>query len=326
MTTPSHFPKDLLFGKFFDLPAERQERVRIYLAQAWQAQFGRPPRTLSVDLDALAGLYRPDLPPKGLRLLADALPPIAGTRPVLHESLFIPVDDRRGLVTPEGRLLLEFMSRSSGSADADEPDTDLTPLVARLLDFYSRPRREWMTKTVTGGDLRPATLGFVIFLLINGSTGIARALRIPNSASDETRLGGAVIGVVNTFSRGIGGTPLKGRELTRLRSNWAITEASRQMPGLVRYEPKVGSANAQAYVVDGAENRTIDALAVALIKRKDFARSALVGALESTVDSYNDVRPLLKSWGLSWETMSHTRDVVARVEESVMRRSAGVPT
>jgi hypothetical protein len=321
---PSHFPKGLIFGKFFDLPAERQEGARIYLVQAWEAQFGHPPSTLSADLDALAELYRPDLPPKGLRLLADDLAPIAGARPLLPESLFIPVDDQRGLVTPEGRILLEFMSRFPGDPDTDETGADLAALVGRLLDFYSKPRRDWMTKTVTGGDLRPATLGFVVFLLINGSTGAARALRIPNSASDETRLAGPVIGVVNTFSKGIGGTPLRGRELTRLRSNWAITEASRQMPGIVRYEPKVGSVNARAYVVDGAEDRTIDALASALIKRKDFARSSLMNALGNTVNAYEDVRPLLKSWGLSWETMSHTHDVVAGVEESVMRRFNGV--
>ena len=121
------------------------------------------------DLETLKGLFRSHVLAKRLRDAAEDLHVIAERRPILPEAVFVAVDEDRGFVTPEGRVLLDELDRAEqSSAHIINRDT-LLDAYALIADFYGDSHRRWMRKELAGGDLRPATLGFAIFLLINNS-------------------------------------------------------------------------------------------------------------------------------------------------------------
>lgn len=229
--------------------------------------------------------------------------PPSGLRPPIPEELFIPVGPDRGIVTPEGRVLLEIMAH---------PDINLLGLTSRIVRFYAEPQRRWMHKVVDVGlDLRPQTIGFALFLLINGSVGAEAALIIPSGADDEYRLADTVMSVVDAFSRTYG-NPVSERERTRLRSNWIISEAHRQLPGLVHLVTRGKTGN--CYVTAHAEERLLSALADSLAARDDATTPEKVQtSTTSMARAYSRVRPLLKSWGLSWERPEHTTHCLERL-------------
>lgn len=300
-----------LFGTYNELSREQRLRTVDFLHEAWRLQFARPLGSFSVDLEALAPFYAPTLTAKRLRSLADALPASRIRRPVLSGNLFIPIGDDRGFVTPEGRLLLEVTAPSGDVNALDER------MLGALIDFYATPRRDWIARTFVGGDLRPATIGFVLFLLLNGSISDVRALRIPDSLEDEARLARAIIPVVNAFVEAVGAKPLSGRELTRLRSNWAVSEARAQLPGFVRSED-VDHARL-IYIVEGQEANIINTLASALGRRRGFSLAALDSALEALARAYDHSRPLLLNWGLSWASDRSAQELTEALESATLR-------
>lgn len=306
-------PIRLVFGDFFDLRPERRIEVLDYLGALWQTQFGGPPSSLSADLDALDDYYKPKLTTQALRRLVENLDAVPGRRPPIDAALCIPLDDRRALITAEGRALLEVagrgLSRSFAAATDTDPDLELLLGVCiALVDFYSEPQRAWLRQTLTGGDLRPATLGYIVFLLLNNSVGRDQALRLPKNAEDDERLAGAVLPVVNAFASGIGGAPLKGRELTRMRSNWAVARAASQLPGIVHNEPGANDGRL-SFIARSSEQAAIDRIAEALVKRRGFNAAWLEAALDDACQAFDRSRPLLLGWSMSWDSTAHTRQV-----------------
>lgn len=296
-----------LFGVSRGLEPEEQAAIVNYLDAAWRAQYGRSPSTLSVDLESLADLFRSHVQAKRLRAAAEQLGAIHERRPLLPEAVFVPVDDQRGFVTPEGRVLLDALERN------DEPDVriltrdELLTASALVADFYGSRQRQWMRKELTGGDVRPGTLGFAIFLLVNNSVGAERALLLPSSQKEEEALAGRVLPVINAFATAIGGSPVRPRERERLRSNWIITEAKRQMGRYVARDDD--GRNVRFWVEADRESGLVDELGRQLVRRKGLSIELLTEAFDQTLAEYDRARPMLTSWGLAHERASHTRAV-----------------
>jgi hypothetical protein len=201
-----------LFGVSRGLEPDERAAICAYLRAAWRAQHGRVPSTLSVDLETLGDLFRSHVQAKRLRGAAEQLDAVVESRPPLPEAVLVPVDDQRGFVTPEGRVLLDQLERSEQSGDQVITRDSVLTACALIADFYGSHQRRWMRKELTGGDVRPATLGFAVFLLINNSVGFDRALLLPSSPNDEAMLAGRVLPVVNIFSTSVGGSSVKPRE------------------------------------------------------------------------------------------------------------------
>jgi hypothetical protein len=187
--------------------------------------------------------------------------------------------------------------------------------LVRLAEFYSAPRRAWMSKTFEGGDLRPATLGFLVFLLMNGSVGPEQAFRIPDQEADERRVALSVVPVVNAFVEGIGGKPLQDREASQLSGNWAVTESRRQLPGLVRHLEGPKRRVERIYIEAGRSEAVIAAIARSLRRRPRLDAAVLGAALAETEAEYSNARPSLRAWGLSWESA----DATNRLTQSILR-------
>ena len=164
-----------------------------------------------------------------------------------------------------------------------------------------------MHKELSGGNLRPGTLGFILFLLINNSISQPNSLLLPSSQSEEAALAGRILPVINAFVVGVGGSPAKPRESERLRSNWIITEAKRQIGSdIVRLDQ---DKTVRFWIEGDRETSVVDELGQQLAKRKGLTVDSLEHAFDRTVEAYNEARPMLTSWGLAHERAAHTRQV-----------------
>jgi hypothetical protein len=307
MTESSTTLAHTLFGVSRGLEADERAAIRAYLRAAWQAQYGRPPSTLSVDLEVLGDLFRSHVQAKRLRAAAEQLRVITERRPLLPEAVFVPVDEKRGFLTPEGRVLLDELERTDEHAEQVLTRDDLLTASALIAYFYGSRQRQWMRKELAGGDVRPGTLGFAVFLLINNSVGMRRALLLPSAQGEEEALAGRVLPVINAFTIAVGGSPVKPRERERLRSNWIITEAKRQMG---RYISRADDDRTVRFWIEAErENDLIDELGRQLARRKALTAAAVSDALDGTLSEYDHARPMLTSWGLAHERATHTRQL-----------------
>lgn len=194
-----------LLGSFDSLSSEQREAIVTYLREAWIAQTGSAPGGFSVDLESLQRVFSPEVTPKSIRAAAQSLIAVPRERPNIPAELYLPVTSRAGFVTPEGRLLLELGD--------DREVTHLLDLTLRLVRFYGSTHRKVVARAVSiGGDLRPQTLGFYYFLLLNGCLGESHALMVPKDRRDERELATAVMRVAEAFSTSIGGSPVATRE------------------------------------------------------------------------------------------------------------------
>lgn len=317
---PDATARSTLFGVSRGLELEERYAIGTYLRAAWRAQYGRPPSTLSADLEALKDLFRSHVLAKRLRDAAEDLRVIAERRPLLPEAVFVAVDDERGFVTPEGRVLLDELEKAEqSSAHIINRDT-LIHAYALVADFYGSSHRQWMRKELIGGNLRPATLGFAIFLLINNSLGSNRALLLPSSIEEEHMLANQILPVVSEFSISIGASPVRQRETERLRSNWIITETKRQLgPYIARVDD---GRTVKFWIEEEREDSLIDELGRQLARRRLISASVLQAALDNMLAKYDVVRPMLASWGLAHERVGHSAKVFGELIKA-FTRSAG---
>lgn len=296
-----------LFGASRGFDAEERKAIVEYLRAAWRAQYGREPSTLLVDLDALDDLFRSHVQAKRLRAAAEKLGTVTARRPLLPEAVFVPVDEQRGFVTPEGRILLEELQHVEHDGPTTLTRDQLSTATALIADFYGSRQRDWMRKELSGGDVRLGTLGFVVFLLVNNSIGRSNSLLLPSSQSQEEALAGRILPVINAFVVSVGGNEVKQRERERLRSNWWITEAKRQMGSdITRLDE---DRTVRFWIEPDRETAVVDDVGRYLAKRKGVTAAAVNEALDRTVEAYDRSRPMLTSWGLAHERSAHTRQV-----------------
>lgn len=269
-----------------------------FLLAAWRSQHGRDLAEVRSDLDAIALVFRPDARGATLRKAVQSLGPIHVPRPPeLPESMYLGVDDERGFVTAEGRLLAEILEKKPVGGVAISDD-DLLEAATLLADFYGSSVRQAVAKTLSSPDLRPLSFAFALLLLVNGSLGEKKALRLPSSREDDRRLMQALAPVLNAFAEAIGARSLAQKEAQRMEGNWVITEVPRQLPALAQRE---GSS---IWLRDGATLSTAHRLGELLARRRrPPTRSDLHAGLQDLVDAYRRIaRPALSSLGLAHDS------------------------
>jgi hypothetical protein len=269
----------------------RRQQLRQFLRIAWRNQFGSEPQDVPGDLELLRTWFRPELSGKSARsqlLEITKLP--HEIPPELKVEGIIRLPGRRGLVTPEGRMILALLEGESEGIS----DDDLLQAAVDLTEFYAGAYRKRLTHVLSGEDARPNTLAFVVLLLINGSVGENRKFEIPSDPDQETRLATAVFQVQDAFVAGIGGAPLADPQRERLRSNWVLTQAEPQFPFLVAHE-------GDAYWLREEEQGVMpEELGRVLASRRSPPPVAsLEETLERTLGVYTASRPVFSGLSLS---------------------------
>jgi hypothetical protein len=303
-----HADTSTFFGLSRVVETELRASLADFLRTAWEVQHGRPPGDLDADLMALRQVFRPDVSGAALRNAAASLEPVPAPRSsMVGDALFVVVDDRRGFVTPEGRLALELLD-SYPPGRLSISDSDLLRAALTLARFYGEPVRSHVAKTVARPDLRPLSFAFALLLLINGSIGEDRALRTPSSRDEERRLMQAIAPVLNAFSEGIGGGSLSSREAQRMEGNWALTEVARQLPTMAA-RTKAGFWIRPA-AAEGAGRRVGELLA----RRKNPpTRAQLMSALDAVGSAYRVARPALAALNMAHDRPHRTEQLFTDV-------------
>ena len=279
------------FGVSRYIEGPQRQRLIEFLRFAWQNQFGVEPNEIEEDLKRLRRWFRPELSKKSAR---DQLIDIAKLpREVpseLGEEAVISLPSRRGLVTPEGRMLLALLEEEGDGIS----DLALLRASVVLTKFYGDAYRSRLENVLSGEDARPNTLAFVVFLLINGSIGEKERFDVPQDPDLETRLAEAVFRVQDVFVTGIGGKPLIDSQRNRLRSNWVLTEAAPQFPFLVIH------ADDAYWLREDAQDEIPEEIGRVLAARRSAPTDrALKELLEQTLEAYTDNRPVLSALNLS---------------------------
>jgi hypothetical protein len=308
-----------LFGFSRGLEPDELAQIEDFLRDAWAAQHGQPPSTLSADLDRLKPLFKTNASAKKLREIVNDLRAVGRVRPELPSAAFVPVDDKRGLVTPEGRILLDELVRLRESEELVLGREAVLRATGRAATAYGGWQREWMTQQLEGGDLRPGTYGFVLFLLFNGSLDEPTGLPMPAEDREELQLAEVVVPVIDAFAVALGGTAMNQREARRLRSNWRVTEARRQMFDQVR---RAVRGEIAIYWIDN-ERKAVSVLAERLASRSDLTVDRLQEALKATTEAYDSVRSQLNAIRLAHDRRTRTERLVAELVDGFTRVRAG---
>lgn len=307
-----------LFGFSRGMDQDELLAVEDFLRDAWEAQYGVPPSSFSSDLERLRALFKTGVSGKRLRESVSNLERISQPMPSLPESVFVTVDDQRGLITPEGRALLEELTnmreRDSFVIDRDS----MLRATSRVAQAYGSWQRAWLETQLSGTGLRPGSYGFVLFLLVNGSTDERAALRLPAAVGEERELANALIPIMDTFAIGIGGRPTPKKESGRLRSNWQVTEARRQLYGHIARDDRAGDAF--FWIVD--EDNTTEVLAKRLSTRSSLSLETLEQALDDLKKEYSRSRPALSAWGAAHDRRLHTEYVCRQLVQGFIGERA----
>jgi hypothetical protein len=299
-----------LFGISRGLDGEELTELEDFLRLAWHAQHGKPPSTLTADLERLRDVFKTGASGKRIRDLVAGLPKLSRRPASVGDEVFIRVDDHHGLVTPEGRVLLEELGSMRGRGEQVLSRDAMLRATALVADAYGSWQRDWLSQQLGSTSLRPGTYGVVLFLLLNGSTSRETALRLPADEGQERALAQTVLPVIDVFATHLGGKEMNNREAARLRSNWRLTEARRHLFQRVRVEDEGGDA----YVWIDDEDETLRLLAERLSARRDLDLATLHTALEAAATAYTSSRPTLASWGVAHDRSNRTRQILNRLE------------
>jgi hypothetical protein len=280
-----------------------------YLISAWRAQFGLEVSSLESDLHRLEPIFARPTTTQRIRAFAQNIDAVPGLRPWLPESAYIELDDRTGVVTPEGRVLIELSTY---------PPSSIENLNWRLADFYATPRRQWVKKELSTAQARVQTLGFAFFLLANGNVGVEQALVIPRNVIEEQEVALRVMAVVNAFSVPLGVAPADGREQTQLTGNWIITEASRKLP---RFIASVKIAGQMHLYVVGDPLGLAEEIGRQLSKRRCTFHEVEVG-MRSAVLAYHAARGLLMARDSAFGSPSSSSSIASAVTKAFLSERA----
>lgn len=304
-----------LFGVPRGLDPDELNDLEDFLREAWKAQYGQPPSTLSADLDRLRDVFKTGASGKRLREVVGGLGRLPRRPSSASEKVFIVIDERRGLVTPEGRAVLEQLTLMREDREHVFSREALLRATSVVAQAYGEWQRDWLARQLGRTSLRPGTYGIVLLLLLNGSTRRENALRLPASAEQERELARAVIPVVDAFATRLGGQEMSEREAQRLRSNWRLTEARKHLFEHVRADESDGDA----FIWVDDEEQAITLLAERLAGRRDLDLSTLQAALAAAAETYAATRPKLAAWGIAHDRANHTRHVLSRLEDHFVR-------
>jgi hypothetical protein len=293
---------------------EPAQRVALedFLAMAWTKQYGRPPGSLSADLDRLARIFGADATPKRLREAISALPRLAIHPPSLPQELWMTVDDRRGLMTPEGRVALEQLRILRETGRETITTSEIAVAAEQVANAYGGWRRRWIERNLAGAGLRPGSFGWVILLLINGSVDRSSALRLPSSEQQERQLAGVIMPIIDAFAEQLGRDSQSSREGSRLRSNWRVTQARALLFDIVQREDRDGDA----FFWVEPEREAIKTLGRRLASRRGLDIDTLSQALGALVTAFDEGRPALSAFGAAHDRRAHTRYVVRAITEA----------
>lgn len=302
--------RNTLFGAptYFD-PITRQRWIRM-LSKNWLELIGWPPRLLESDLEELRPFFGNGASAKTIKPRIYALPEADPETRELPSEVALIVDGC-ALITPEGRILLEVLLDlqriESAEVDLDRQLYALSTATALRSEWHAR----WLRRQFDS-NISPAALGAALFLLVNGSVGEHRALKMPSDGQLDRELGRAIMPMIADFSEALGKSAPATEE--GVRQHWAFTQVSRLLGRDVAREK--ASDGTAMFVRAGREKQLLETLRHLLAEVEEGRRHA---AVMKFVEGYRRSRGRLAALGQMHEDPTQT----CRITERLIMPSGG---
>ena len=302
-----------LFGTSLDEVEVFGAPMLAYLERAWQLEHDSTPVDFEEDLERLRTVFQSHVTGTRVREHTKTLPRNPLPRPFIPDIFFLSVDADRGMVTPEGRALIDV------AHVAPEDRAGRAAMLSNSVAlFYGDSLRTWMAKSIETGLVPLPSVGFAIFLLINGSLGEERAMRFPNQKDEEDALASVIMNVASTFSTTLNGPAIKPKERAQLRTSWVISQAVRHLGRSITRGPDQRTGVATIWIDEDRITPLLEDIARAIHARK--AEPAEVeAAFDAAIDEYDRGRVLLGAWGISYERRRQTQQLRDGLLEAYFR-------
>lgn len=295
-----------VFGISRALTEEECFNLSSFLSEVWRTQRGHPPMKIESDLAFLESFFRPTLTGRKLRDIVARLPRLSSSPPLnLTEQVFLESPTGQGLVTPEGRVLLDLLPQPPTRTAVAISTDELAWAYSTVATFYRNVSRDRVLEAlgIRTGALRLPVIGFSLFLLVNGSVGERNAFRIPSNPKKEEDLSRLLGPIIEEFVNALA-TKSKRAEPFRLRGGWVLSETRRH---LFHY---VDSARDSIWI----RHRTVQSLTKKLgnelaVRDKNRRRHDVENAFEALLLAYSKARPGLASRASTHERSSQTRAI-----------------
>ena len=281
-------PPATIFGVPLMLEVADAERLSSELGALWDALAGRPPGDVDRDLELLAKWWDPRLRGSTLRERIGALPatpdPLAG--PFLNDRLWARIDDRRGVISAEGRILLTVLDEAQtiGDSSVIVSSALLAGALQTATDTYagwagSRLRDVVDLLVGAGPPMLPQVVALLVLLLVNRSTTRSRGVSQERDQKRFREVDEAIRSALMAFAETIKPESSRKRDPAHfsLYGGYLASEASRRLGNdLVRDSERI-------YIAEGREAAVTDLVARDLARRPDVDDGRFEEAFDSLV-------------------------------------------
>ena len=296
-----------LLGAPVDISGQRLTQWINSLASAWRELTAREAGDLESDLRDLEPLFGPKSRIRTIReRVYDLTPRSPNADPPPRQAL-MPIAGGL-LITPAGRTLLHVLTEHRESGRPVIEPADYIGAIQALIDARAAWHQKWLSDQFET-TLSPPPLAAALLLLINGSIGEDRALRLPADEEADKALAGVVIPLLARFAEALGSK--RTLETSTLRSHWAFSQVSRVLGRDVARMPSDEAT--LMYVKPGRPAHLLDELEHRLAKVADAHRRT--EALDQFVNDYRAIRGQLALRGLMHEDPTATQRIVARLSD-----------
>jgi hypothetical protein len=314
-----------VFGVSFPISGRRIDELRLQLQfllthQATSAKIEfkslsqLPPADLVSELEKFKVWFDPTA--KGARLRSVLARLETGTTIADLPSLIaVQLDDRRGLLTPEGYVVLWLISSASVRERFTPSPGQVSIANGALLDLYrgwSRRRIEDVVGLLGAetSTLRPAAAGLLFTLLMNRNTAPDRALVRPRNSDALERVSTAIGAPALAYASTLGGRNTSPTSVDLYRG-WALGELRR------RLGPGFHSNLDDGIWLEAATEASAESRLVEDVRRRDIGGRARVrSAVDAAATAYELQRPTLAALNLAFEQPGNTRRLRRLLEEA----------
>lgn len=274
------------------------------LETGWLDQFGGFPVDLEADLERMAPLFDPLAREATVRRRLEGLAAISVE---LEEPFGVTVGNGQQVLTPEGRLALEVLSKALKGQHGPRIDVtsdmriEALDALTRFYRHLSRRRFDKVLALAAGQapPMLPVAAAFAFLLLINRSTSADRAL--DQSVGDPVRrtaIDEAFAPALRAFAEAIAATDDVSRGGLSLYQGYAPTEAAR------RLGPRLRRDNGRLWIPEENEEEVLAFLARDLRRRTGPER--ILTAFDQLVAHYRETMPRVANLQFAHERPAHT--------------------
>ena len=313
------YPSDI-FGVPLILGRNDATQIIDAIGKLWALQASTAVGDLEEDMTWLFSvLFNPRTTGARLRRLLDRLPETPSVR---VRFLNPPLVIRTGssvIVTPEGRAIYELLCRLLQESSDDPIGVDSVDSLSVTYLVYEGYRSVGISRLsdvvkLLGGHaegLRLASIGLLLFVLVNGSSSRDTAIYRPFEVDERQRLDASVSQAVAAFADSL--SP-RARDRTHfsLYSGYAVTEARRRLGFILGPSPE------EIYISQDHRPKVVAMVARELRRqRRSPPTPRVLTAFDELVKAYREERPTLASLGVSHENRIGTARLRDQLERAL---------